>query len=190
MKIIEITRPENMKQAVSHLSTAGYEDLRTKPGHDTLNKYSTVLYRPNMSYVVKIFTSQDIAYLSYLKLITSISNPHFPVVRGKPIKVNDEYYGVRLEYLTPLSIYNDDDMRARANSYLKALQRNNTDDIELFAQDIPQTLKSSLDLIYDRCVKGTSFRVDIHGYNAMMRGDTIVIIDPMCPPKGFVKYNY
>jgi hypothetical protein len=188
MKIIEITRPEHMHQAINHLSMAGYEDLRTKPGHDTLNKYSTVLYRPNMPYVVKIFTSQDIAYLSYLKLITSASSPHFPIIRGKPIRVNDEYYGVRLEKLTP--VHGDSEMVWRADSYLTALQNNDIDKIELIRQYIPRTLKSSLDLIYDRCVKGTSFRVDLHGYNAMMRGDTIVIIDPICPPKGFVKHNF
>jgi hypothetical protein len=198
MRIIEITRPEHMYQANSHLSMAGYEDLMTKPGHDE-GKYSTVLYKPGMSYVVKLFKTQDSAYLSYLKLITSISNPHFPVVRGKPTKVNNEYYAVRLEYLTPINRDNERILRELAETcltYLELSYNNKYSQNESYFQEkmrdaarqLPPTLRKAISLIYVWCIKGLSdIIIDLHRYNAMMRGNTMVIIDPIQPSHIYVE---
>jgi hypothetical protein len=101
MKIYEITRPIDMRDATAILRRHGYEQL----GYGV---YAKVFARQDEPFVLKIFNGLDMAYISYLKLITRVRNPHFPVVKGKPVKVNDEYWAVRLERLEPIEGMNND----------------------------------------------------------------------------------
>ncbi len=95
MKITEITRPPEMYNAKTLLKKAGYKELGG-------GSYGAAFARPDTPFILKLFTYEDYAYLQYLKLITTISNPHFPVVKGKPIKITNDYHAVRLERLTRL----------------------------------------------------------------------------------------
>jgi hypothetical protein len=95
MKITEITRPSNIRDAKFILSRNGYEQL----GHGV---YGTVFAKHNEPIVLKLFGAEDTSYVAFLNLITKVKNPHFPVVKGKPIKINDEYWAARLERLEPI----------------------------------------------------------------------------------------
>jgi hypothetical protein len=195
MRIIEITRPENRNDATSYLRKFGYHNMASEPGHER-GHYSTVLYKPNMPYVLKLFTPRDTAYLSYLKLITSVSNPHFPVIRGKPTKVNDRYYAVRLEHLTLLTGHREIELREQAATcltYLSILDKEKDPKIQLeyqakvinSARHLPRTLVTAIDLINIHCIKGQSVVTDLHEENVMMRGNTMVIIDPIQPNRRY-----
>jgi hypothetical protein len=50
--------------------------------------------------IIKIFTSKDSAYLAFVSMVLKHKdNPHFPKMYGKPIKISDEYYGIKMEKL-------------------------------------------------------------------------------------------
>lgn len=99
MKINEITRPESIRDARFILSRYGYGQL----GHGV---YGSVFGKENEPFILKLFSIQDSSYVAYLNLITRVNNPHFPQVKGKPIKVNNEYYAVQLERLEPIEGFN------------------------------------------------------------------------------------
>ena len=63
--------------------------------------YSSVLSRPDLNYVVKIF-EYDKGYITYLSYIEKYkNNPHVPKLRGKLINVGKNFKVVRLEKLEP-----------------------------------------------------------------------------------------
>ena len=180
MIIDEITRPQEITQASSRLQQGGFRDLRDDPGHAP-STFGVVLARPDYPFVIKLFEQEDYAYRRYLKLITSVANPHFPKLRGKPIRVNNIYYAVRLELLEPIVDRESNDLRNFMDYYLEALKADIPDRIQSYADTLPPTAKQACDLIYQHCIKGqVSTVVDLHRYNAMKRPTgEIVIIDPI-----------
>lgn len=190
MKISEITRPEEIENAEPLLTRAGYQDLQHSVGH-TRGTFARVYSKPDKNYVVKVFQQEDYAYRRYLNLITSVRNPHFPVLRGKPMRVSNFIYGVRLELLQPFMMaYNHE--RLTMDQYLKGLQDlerydDHPSSIEYSKNQVAKAtaelrpeMKQALDLIFQHCIQGQPKTiVDLHPHNVMMRGDTIVIIDPI-----------
>lgn len=83
MRINEIQTPMNRNEAVKTLLQAGYEMLG-QPGRNGI-----VLRKPSAGYCVKLFATMDTAYLSYLKLVQSRSNPHFPRIKGKLVAIKE-----------------------------------------------------------------------------------------------------
>jgi hypothetical protein len=189
MKIIEITRPVEINDADKILRGSGYEDLQHSVGH-TRGTFARVFMKPGQNYVLKLFDMKDFAYRRYLGLITSVRNVHFPVVRGRPVRVSNFYYGVRLELLTPFDKSRNDE-RKTMDRYLDTLMDMDENQsashravyepvLQSYSERLHPETKQALDLIYGYCLKGHSGTIaDLHMHNVMMRGDTIVIIDPV-----------
>lgn len=95
MRINEITRPSNIQNAAIILQKNGYKRLGK-------GSYATVWARKDEPFCLKLFDSGDYAYTKYLRLIERVRNVHFPQIKGKLIKINDNYYAVRMERLEKL----------------------------------------------------------------------------------------
>lgn len=178
MRIVEITRPDQIEDASRLLWRSGYRDISNEPEH-TSGSFSDVLYRADLPYVVKLFLATDTAYLRYLNLIRSVRNPHFPLVRGQPVRVNARYYGVRLEKLTPLAGREAETTRYWMESCLVYLAAGNWRNAKASAENLSPSEKSAMAQIYRSCIRGHPVFVDMHKFNVMMRGSTIVLIDPV-----------
>lgn len=128
---------------------------------------ATVFQNPDYPYVVKIF-KEDTGYLKWLKFIENFrGNPHVPVIRGKPTKINKYFYAIRLEPLSSAGKYPK--LYAIFNKAFNQYMFNNI---------VPQD-KNLVELF--EFLKENDPILDIHSGNIMIRdGDTptIVIIDP------------
>jgi hypothetical protein len=177
MRITEITRPEEIEDAAKILARAGYRDLKDDAGY-TQGSFSTIMHRPGDPFLVKLFVQEDYSYRRFLKLITSVRNPHFPVLRGQPIRVSNFYYGVRIEKLDPFPETGDmASLRYYMEGYLQNLQAGNP--VEYMDEWIPESIRTALGLINQYCIQGhPGTIVDLHKYNVMLRGSVPVIIDP------------
>lgn len=176
MKLIEITRPSRT-EAEEILSSAGYKKIGE-------GSFAEVYARDDSDHVLKLFSSKDFAYKTYLDLIKSNKNIHFPIIKGAPYKVTAEYYAVRLERLTPFNekekILQDIDLYLSIKSQASNISK--TSDLE---QRLSQTILDACNLILSIDIP-TNYRnntrkahFDIKTANFMMRGSTIVFVDPI-----------
>ncbi len=207
MKIVEITRPKNSVAASNILIRHGYVQL------GSTGAFGRVFAKPDEPYVLKLFNAQDSSYLQYLKLITTVQNPHFPIVKGKPMKITDKYWGVRLERLEPITGNNNqllDHIVAYILRYskLKFMERikyryamgkqGPYDDREDVAagtkiaaerqklhvfEEHYPELATACRLINDYVLRGDN--PDLHDENVMQRGPTLVITDPAAYTEDF-----
>lgn len=115
MKITEVTRPSSIGQALAILYQHGYQKLGS-------GLYATVVAKPDEATALKLFSTNDTDYRAYLNLIAAKPNPHFPVIKGKPIKVSDEYWAIRMERLEPLE-ENSRQLIQYIGKYLKSYQK-------------------------------------------------------------------
>jgi len=159
MRIYELFRPQSIDDAGDILMQAGYQEIG-------IGAYSNVYHKPGEQFVLKLFKSADIAFRHYLDLITKVSNPHFPVVKGRPIQITPEYYGVRMELLQPMPLNTE-----------QQFQQIDWDHPE----NVPGTLGQALQLIQQYVFSNSGVVPDINISNVMLRGNTMVIIDPAEP---------
>lgn len=161
----EISRPDNIDLAVTRLINAGYHFVGQ-------GFFAKVMGKESSNTVLKLFNASDKAYINFIKLVKAHTNVHFPVFRGKLMKVTDKYYAVRMERLRK----NDDFRTAhRIRDYLSdPKDEHNIQKIENLDQP---KLTEALDIIIED--------MKLHGYvqdmgvnNICWRGDTVVIIDP------------
>lgn len=179
MKIYEITRPAEIRDAAKILLRAGYRDIAYETGY-TQGTFSTVMYRPGDPFLIKLFVQEDYSYRRFLKLIKSVRNQHFPVIRGQPIRVSNNYYAVRLEHLQPFPQSGElGSLRYHMQGYLENLALSNIETADYYSNYIPPSIRDALDLIYHNCLENyPGSIVDLHRYNVMLRGNVVVIIDP------------
>lgn len=132
--------------------------------------YSSVLSRPNLDYVVKIF-SNDPGYEKYLSYIIKYqNNPHVPKMRGKIISVNPRFKVVRLEKLRPyiMGVTKDDRYYDAIRKYIYT----NKSNLNVIEKNIPLIIPVLNDIIQNS-------GYDLHDGNIMFRDDVPVIIDPL-----------
>lgn len=188
--LAELTRPANTEDAGQRLQQAGYKVL------SNAGLFSTVWARPNEPYVLKLFTARDTAYLQFLKLVQAMPNEHFPVIRGRPMRVSDTYYGVRIERLKPITASHIPVVQ-QCTFYLGALARmgdaRKSTGVERW-RGIGESQKAlrwlrfnhpslakALDAVYEYVIKADPefFQPDAHLANVGLRGNTIVFMDPV-----------
>ena len=133
--------------------------------------YSSVLSRPDLNYVVKIFYN-DPGYETYLTYMAKYkNNPHVPKIRGKVLSVGRGFKVVRLERLEPYSY------KPEQKSSLEAIDdyvSMNTNQRNRFKKDFPyQEMLPVLDDILQHT------GLDMHNGNIMFRGSVPVITDPL-----------
>lgn len=144
-EILNEARPETRVLANDVLLRSGYHMMGS-------GSYATVYEKPGAQYVLKLFDADDLAYLAFVHLAQNVRSPHFPLLRGKPIRVTPEYYAIRME---KLSEYHGDpellyvytrcrDLDLDPTSYM-GMQMGDAE--ELFYGD--PTLKVALDVLMD-----------------------------------------
>lgn len=195
MRIIEllseITRPPNKFRAVNFLQRYGYKLIGKGLG-------GIVVGKPDSDYVLKLFSANDIGYHRYLDLILARNNPHFPIIRGKPTKISELYYVVKLERLWETNNYNyrlgkycdmycNDKMNEyiQQNEFKNSLNRqrikniNRNERYNKLASDFPE-LMDALDMIIKYVLIPLRTEPDLHDSNIMQRKDgTLVLVDPV-----------
>lgn len=181
----ELSIPPTMGKAMRVLQDAGYE-------HMGAGNFAEVYAKPGADHVIKLFGFSDLAYPKFVRLAQSTSNPHFPKFRGKMMKVTKDYYAVRMEKLNPIPegamAYSGINMSSAnlgyaMNDYVrlkKGLGNNYTPPDKI--KTIMEELEISQPGITEACdfIAGmTDAYPDIHKNNLMLRGKTLVIIDPV-----------
>ena len=157
MRLTELIRPPTMDDAGDLLRNAGYQQIGE-------GSAAMVWHKPGAAFVLKLFKAGDQAYLHYLDLITRVKNPHFPVVKGKPTKITSSYYGVQLEYLRPIPFEAEE----------RIWREIDWDHPE----NVPGELGVALRLIHEYVFRQSGVIPDIGYGNVMLRGQTLVIVDP------------
>ena len=167
MRLDELTLPLDRDTAEAVLVRAGY----TKVGFG----WSADVYgRADKDYVLKLFSATDHSYMQYVELAKAHpENPHFPRFRGKMIRISDDYNAVRLERLTPYT--GSDGLVWEINCYIHERQRNQRQSGKIE----PPSLQDACELIAGLTRNGRPLGLDIKAANIMMRGDTLVLTDPV-----------
>lgn len=179
--INEISRPDTQEDADKILNKAGYKRL----GHGSFG----AVYEKGDK-IIKTFTSQDAAYLLYIKeVLKHKNNPHFPKIYGKPIRITSEYYGIKIEKLKPGTDIRYDYIREYIINvnYVNQKQMSELrfyDYVKQFGKPFEEACKVIANLLNNN----PSMKIDLyHGNeNIMMRGNTIVFVDPVYDDKDIV----
>ena len=146
-------------------------------------KFGKVFGHPNLNYIIKIFRKDD-GYINFYKLaIQHQDNPHFPKFRGKLIKIDENLFAIRMEKLSKINLYNDENYYEYQFIEFYLYDGKTRDQfLPKFKMTITEKfpeLKTALDIIKNLKNLNKNYAIDLHGENLMMRGDCPVIIDPL-----------
>ena len=204
MRIDELNLPKYKESAANILKKAGYKRLTKNVGIETA--YALVFYKPGQKSVLKLFDNDDYAYLAFVEMARKHQdNPHFPKFSKGVVDIpGSSYYAVKTELLQ--EIHADVTLVLR---FIKAhLTRNPpayaklvlsqkihdrdalTEAINEFMVGYAEWAKSNPKLVEACEILDQTFgdangiRFDLHHENIMMRGDTMVFIDPVAPGDG------
>lgn len=162
---------DKLRSIVAKLNQLGYRQYSIGEGF-----YGRVYARPQDNYVIKIFR-QDRGYTRFLQYIReNRTNPYVPKLRGKIIKLPNNFNLVRIEKLETIPYELWGEILFAAN---KPDDQNRTKDID---QRYPGLLAFIAELKEMVKYSGKTLHFDLHRNNMMMRGDTPVIIDPFSDP--------
>jgi hypothetical protein len=161
--------------------------------------FGTVWEHPKLSYVLKVFTADDIAYTNWVSTAIQLkSNPHMPrFISSKPFTIVPGVMAARMERLTRIS----------EAAYMMLDQINAVIEVATIERIPPSEIISrrgdnlssrfipfieyckkyldfipALDIVYEVAMR-PGFRSDIHDENIMMRGPVIVFSDPVFDKK-------
>lgn len=188
MRISELLRESEVLAEISRPNKYNAEKILRNAGYKRLGEgvYGTVFAKPGADHVLKLFLSTDKAYLSFIDLVNSTNNIHFPKFKGKLIRVTDEYYAIRMERLTHVADNKQTEYTARAMGNLILMHQGLKPYAQTSAQVIAEmeSLEKSQPGIIEACdiiADGISkkYPIDLHNENYMMRGNVLVITDPV-----------
>lgn len=131
---------------------------------------------PNI--VLKVFNATDHCYVKFLKLISNHqSNPHFPKIKGKLLKINDRLYAVRLEKLQFKTQHTRE--KDLLINWVPDLEDSPTYFKSLIEQGYSESLVDAMKILANFILHNGICAYDMHEENIMYRGDELVIIDPV-----------
>jgi len=169
--LLELTRP-SLTDAEARLRQAGYGVL------STAGNFSRVWDRPDADHVLKLFSTTDQGYWTFLRFCMTARSPYLPRLRGRPIQVNHHYSAVRLERLEPLdhlswvvepmqAVFHNPDVPAdRRHAVIR------------LGATYPKLI-DTIRVIKQVCLNDQHLHPDLFERNIMRRGDVPVIIDPI-----------
>jgi hypothetical protein len=159
--------------------------------------FGTVWEHPKLSYVLKVFTADDIAYADWMATARQHkSNPHMPkFLSPKPFTIVPGVMAVRMERLTRIDentykmlnminiVVNEAIISRQSASALIAssVEYRRHNGFMTYCQNYPEFVPA-LDILV-KFVMRPGFRPDIHDDNLMMRGPVIVLTDPVFDKK-------
>lgn len=169
------TRIKTLINFQKYMMSQGFKSMIGSPG-----SYAVAFEKDDYPWVFKVFT-HDPSYLNYFKFAKqNQSNPHVIKIKGGLFKINENTFVVRLEKLRKGYGYD-------FNRLIKILNRlYELEDFEYLKNNFPEDFdyfkqyhSSLFDLVHTLAVKIPDARLDLHRGNVMMRGDTIVLSDPL-----------
>ena len=171
----EITRPP-LIMAEYILFKAGYKRLDK---NDAV--FAQVYARPGADHVLKLFKSKDTAYMAFVDLVMKNKNIHFPVFKGRLIRVTNQYHAIQIERLTPAveipELGNPLTIGRTMENYMSAAPDEYREKQMNMIEKYQPGIKAACDLIADKLTP--TYELDLHGQNIMMRGNVLVITDPV-----------
>ncbi|MCK9532592.1 MAG: hypothetical protein M0R77_18945 [Gammaproteobacteria bacterium] len=174
----ELDMPRTRGLAGNILKSNGYEKIGR-------GAYASVWAKPGENTIVKIFDNDDSSYKKFINLTLSNPNDHFPKIKGKMFQINDRYTAIRIERLEPVDkakyiqlglapVYNYLNYVKNSRSHMSP-EGTETMLAKIDELDKNQPgIKKALDLI----AKNFEY-FDFNPDNVMLRGNTIVITDPV-----------
>ena len=162
-----------MEKLTDYLETQGFK-------HIGQGSFSEIYLKPGYPWMFKLW-SHDPAYLWWITWAAKHQdNPNVPRVKGLPVKIAPETYVVRLEKLRGL-VPREGNLSKGYDRLAYLVDRIESVD-DLSKEDL-QWIRSEYPGVYDilRVIQraGSSFVVDLHGDNIMLRGQVPVITDPV-----------
>lgn len=159
--------------------------------------FGTVWEHPKLSYVLKVFTADDVAYANWITTaIQHKSNPHMPrFLSPKPFTIVPGVQAVRMERLSRIDETGYSLLR-QINTVVHEATIERVSASDLIASDViyrrhngfiayckayPEFIPA-LDILV-KFVMQPGYRPDIHDENVMMRGPVIVFTDPVFDKK-------
>lgn len=184
-KLNELSKPD-YDESDQILQKAGYKLLGA-------GSYGSVYTKPGANYVLKVFMADDTAYKDYVKLCMTHNNPHFPKFTGKLVKVSNDVLAVRTEMLSEIGGEFDSHDYDQMNRYMKFRAKYENDEhmveqggyVErdfyhiMSLDETHNGLKNALDIIADQLIGRDGYEPDLYHENIMLRGNTVVITDPI-----------
>lgn len=161
----EITRPIDRVSVDEILNSSGYTRLGA-------GAYGAVYEKPGASYVLKVFTTKDIAYIDYIKLCMSNQSDYFPRFIGKMVRVNEVYSAIRMEKLGMFPMMKGDAIARNIREYIQL--GDGVDGEVLDWLDEYPGMEDACDLI-----RTLDHPLDLKWDNVMKRGNIPVIVDPV-----------
>jgi len=162
-----------LRLAIANLKKDGWKML----GNGT---FGAVMEKDGLDWVLKLFRSDDAAYIAFVHLAQAHPNPHFPVFT-RNILSRGRLSVVRVEKLAPCKTYHVTKFGHLTGLYMETTD-DPPDDVNLqkcrdFVKATP-ALQQACDLIAGNLLG--RFNLDIETENnVMMRGDTFVFSDPV-----------
>jgi hypothetical protein len=186
MRINELLNESEVLDEITRPMQGNAEYMLEKAGYEKIGNgiYANVFAKPGADHVLKLFGYSDLAYKDFVNMTIQNPNIHFPKFKGKLMKVTKDYYAIRMELLTPLPKDKGDALQLIKN-YIYAYIRDSfqpfyganqmaMDNLEKAQPGITEAAELVATLI-----KNNDLGLDLHMKNAMMRGNTIVITDPV-----------
>ena len=183
----ELNKPKELRTFKNSVSSFKNVDSRDTSWQGTLpelfskygfinvgdGKYGTVFVHTRYSYAVKVFM-KDTAYLKFVQFcMKNQSNPFLPKIRGKVVKINNNFMAIRIEKLQEFS-YSD-----RACKEFHDMCRDPEDFLDGYFNFITihnddKNAQSICKFLVDN-----KKLVDIHYGNIMRRNNHPVLTDPL-----------
>ena len=191
MKINELYKPKEIDNLRKYWISSGAEDENSKEriydvyeiidnvmkkyGFDSIGEgaYATVYSNPEYPYVLKVFF-KDSAYLKWLSFCRMHqNNKYIPKIKGKPIRIINDLWAVRLEHLS--SIDNTPGGEQTYNEFMESFSKYKTTP----ENEMDDDLSVVFEFLYSHGSK-----LDMHEENIMFRKKQLVIVDPMADTMG------
>lgn len=176
MRLHELSIPQTRQDAADVLISAGYTELGT-------GGFAGVYAKPGSPDVVKLYNSRDRGYSDFLAMVAQNPNPHFPRITGKK-RVLGTYHAVRMERLSESTRAVQPQIEMIEHYVLSLryhdhLDPDHAEEVYAFMETQPE-LKTACDLVANVWMRGgNDYLCDLAPRNVMMRGDTLVITDPI-----------
>lgn len=163
-------RYSELAKFTRYLEKYGFNHLGT-------GNFGTVYEKPGYPWVFKIFKG-DRAYLYYIKYCKAHQdNENIPKIKGHTIRINNDTYAIRTEKLQPM-VEADVAPIEKMTTYIRIRQHYELGPGQL--QKLNE-LASAYPGIYEilDALSTSGYGLDIHRGNVMLRGNTIVLSDPL-----------
>jgi hypothetical protein len=181
-ELLEISMPyaditsssfNNFDDITRYLKQYGFKKLKT-------GSNAIIFSHPKKKYVIKIFGNTDEAYYRFYEFcLRHQDNPHLPKFVGKMVSKNN-FSIVRIERLKPNSIDPKERHKICQTFHTMFYNKVSNKNDKLYHIDSPyvKMLYPTMELILND-MDLTRLHSDFGGSDLMMRGQTLVIIDPV-----------